>query len=220
MAKTLTNLIADVRQHIAQPDASNSNFTDAQLTIWLNDAYRKVVTKLRHLPTKTRDYSVSAQQIDLNSATITVDHAKLMNPDSGNEYQLLKVISLEELLLMDADFENADADFPQYLVRNGTFTALLYPPPKASVIALTTPLRTHGLEMPTELSSGSDTPDVPENMQDFLANWAAYRCFSALENGAKATEHITLFNSGVKDQKGLATEFSMTKKRWVWTESE
>lgn len=215
MAKTLAQIVADVRQHIGQPTESNSNYTDDQLTIWINDAYRQIVVKIRHLPITTRNYTVSAQAVTLNSATITVDIAKLLNPDSG-DYEQLNIISLEQLIAMDPDFESTTAEIPRYLVRTGVFTASLYPQPKASVIAQTTPLRTYGLELPTELSADGDTPDLPGNLHDIISHWPAFRAFSALENQVKATEQITLFNSGLKAHKGISTEFSRNLKNWRW----
>lgn len=213
MAKTLAQIITDTRQHIGQTDSANSNYTDAQLSIWINDAYRSIVVAIRHLPITTRNYSVAAQAITLNSGTVTVDSAKLLNPTTG-KYENLKIISLDELLQMDPDFESATAAVPEYLVRTAVFTASLYPPPSAAVIAQTTPLRTYGMELPTELSSNSDTPDLPGNLHDIISHWPAFRCFSGLENTVKATEHITMFRGGIKNHKGIATEFSRHKKGW------
>lgn len=225
MAKTLANILADARQHIGQTDSSNSQFSDAQLTIWANDAYRRIVAKIRHLPVKERDYSLSsysaASGVTLNAETVTTDTVLLKNPDSLNsdgsaKYQELKVISLDELIAMDPDYQAVTADMPQYAVRKSTFTMILYPTPKASVKSQTTPLRTYGLELPTELSSSSDTPDLPGNLHDLIAHWVAYRCFAQNEMTPKVTEHLTLFNSGLKEQKGLTTEFSRKKKGWTY----
>ena len=223
MAKTLANIISDTRQHISQTDSTNSQFTDAQLTIWINDAYRQIVSTLRHLPIKERDYTVSSLSVTLNSNTVTVDTVLLKNPDRLNsdgsaKYDELQVLSLDQLIAYDPDYQAATSDFPKYFCRKGTFTMVLYPPPKASVIAQTTPLRTYGLELPTELSATTDTPDLPGNLHDIISHWPAYRCFSQLENQIKATEHIQLFNSGVKSQKGISVEFSKKKKGFSWGE--
>lgn len=222
MAKTLAQIIADVRQHIGQTDSTNSNFTDAQLTIWVNDAYRKIVVALRHLPITPNNYAVASQDITLNANTVTVDNVLLKDPDVNNDdgtagrYQLLKQISLDQLVELDAGYANAQADMPLYFVRTGTFSAVLYPPPKASVIAQTTPLKTMGLELPAELAADSDTPSLPGNLHDIIGHWPAYRCFSELENQPKATEHITMFNAGIKDHKGISTQFSRRLKGWRW----
>lgn len=225
MAKTKADLIADWRQHIGQPDSSNSQFSDAQGLIWLNDAYRAICAKLRHLPTTERDYSIAAYSaasgVTLNSETLAIDQVLIKNPDSLNpdgsaKRQGLRVINLDELLAMDPDYQAVTADMPIYAVRKDTFTLILYPTPKASVKAQTTPLRTYGLENPTALSADSDTPNLPGNLHDVLPHWPAYRAFAAMENQAKVTEHLTLWNSRLKDNKGLATEFSAQKKHWTF----
>lgn len=225
MAKTLANIIADARQHIGQTEESNSQFSDDQLTIWANDAYRDLVATLRHLPVKERDYSISsysaASGVTLNAETVTTDTVLLKNPDALNsdgtaKYQELEIIGLDELIAMDPDYQAVTADMPQYAVRKSTFTLILYPTPKASVKAQTTPLRTYGLELPTELSEDSHTPDLPGHLHDTIAHWVAYRCFAQNENQAKTSEHLTLYNGRKKAGKGLATEFSRKKKGWTY----
>lgn len=215
MAKSLTEIIADVRQHIAQSDSSNSQFTDAQLTLWINDAYRKIVVELRHLPIAARDYTVSAQSVTLNSLMVTVDTAKILNPSNG-DYDLLKQIPLDELVEMDPNYESADSGVPTHFVRTGAFTAALYPPPSAAVIAQTTPLRLYGLEVPSDLASGSDTPSLPAHLHDVIGHWPAFRAFSQMENQVKAAEHIGIFNAALKAGKGVTTQFSRRLKGWRW----
>jgi hypothetical protein len=223
VAKTLSDLLLDWRQHISQTDTTNTNFTNAQGTIWANDAYRAIVAKLRHLPITLRSYTVASYALTLNSNTVAIDEVHVKNPDAtnadgSNKYEPLEVIDIKTLVEMDPNYFAATSAIPRYLARNGTFAAILYPPPKASLVALTTPLRTIGLELPTELSSDSDTPDLPGNLHDIIPHWMAYRSFSQLENQPKATEHITLWSSRLKDNKGLATEFSRQLNQFSWEE--
>lgn len=218
MSKTLAQLITDTRRHLGETNTDNTHFSNTVLTGWLNEAYREAVEFLRHLPLTTQNFSVaSGGEIELDANTITVDHARLKNPDdSDNGYVELEVIKHDQLVKMDPDYENAEDDMPAYFVQTGFTTALLYPPPKASVIALTTPLRTSGLNAPTALSSDNDTPDLPASIQDALAHWPAYRGFSELENQVKATEHLTMWRGRLKSAKGLATEFNKKNKGWRW----
>lgn len=219
MAKTLSQMLADWRQLIAQPDAANSNFSDAQGTIWANDAYRRVVTKLRNLPIKIRDYTVSAQSVTLNSGTVTIDVAKIKNPDNSDKYKEIEIITLEDLVKRDPDWESTTSAVPSHLVRMGTFLAHLWPPPKASVIALTTPLRTYGLELPTELSGASDTPDVPGNLHDIFPHWMAGRSFQFLGKDEQAGQQFAFFNGQLRDQLSISREFSRGLKRWRWEDA-
>ena len=222
MAKTLGDILDDWRQHISQTDTTNTNFSDAQGTIWANDAYRAIVAKLRHLPIKERDYSLStytaSAPITLNSNTVTIDRVLLKDP-TDSKYKQLAIKSLDALINTDPDYAAATSGMPYWLVRKGTFTAVLYVPPSAAVMAQTTPLRTYGLELPTELSADGDTPDLPGNLHDIIAHWMAYRSFSALQDQVKATEHLTLWNSRLKDNKAVSTEFSGQLNRWTWGDS-
>ena len=228
MAKALSEIIADWRQHIGQPEEANSNFTDDQGVIWANDAYRAIVAKLRHLPIKERDYSLSSYSasapLTLNGNTVAVDKVLLKNPDRLNsdgsaKYEELEIISLDELIGKDPDYAAAATGMPTRLARKGTFKAVLYPPPKSSVTAQTTPLRTYGLELPTDLSADADTPDLPGNLHDIIGHWMAYRSYSQLLDQARATEHLTLWNSRLKDNKGISTEFSRQLNQWTWEDS-
>jgi hypothetical protein len=213
VAKTISQIISDARQIIAQPVEANSNFTDVQLTAWANDAYRKIVIALRVLPVTQNDYTITAQEVTINSATLTIDQALIYNPDSG-KYESLAIKTLDELIQTDPDYENADTNVPQWMIRKSVTSVLLYPPPKASVIAQTTPLRTFGLELPAELSVSNTTPRIPENLHDIICNYIAFRCFQFLNDEPRATQQLTIFRGSLKDQKGVSGEFSRQAKRW------
>lgn len=219
MSKTLAQLITDTRRHIAMTDTSNTgNITNVIITGWLNEAYREAIDRLRHLPMTSRDYSVATGgAVTLNAATTTIDHARIKNPDdSDNGYIPLEVIKYDQLMEIDPDWENSTTGIPAYLVQRGFTAGQLYPLPKASLVALTTPLRTSGLEVPSDLSADSDVPDLPASIQDALPHWPAYRAFSEQENQIKATEHLTLWRSRLKDAKGLALEFNKKLKGFRW----
>ena len=216
MAKTIAQIVTDTRQIIGQTVAANSAFSDDQLTVWINDGYQRALTELRHLPSGHNDYTVAAQAVTLLASTITVDNAKLLNPDTG-DYDMLKPLSLDELVEEDPNYESATADMPQYFVRSDRATMLLYPPPKASVIAQTTPLRTYGKNIPDDMSADGDTPGLPPNLHPILSHWAAFRAFSALGDEPRATQQLTLFRGSLRDQKAISTEFSRRLKKFRWT---
>jgi hypothetical protein len=227
-AQTLADLIADWRQHIGQTDSSNSNFSDAQGTIWANQGYGIIVAKIRHIPRTERDYDLSAYAaasgVTLNAQTLRVDTVLLKNPDVNNPdgtagaYDELEIIEFDDLIKLDPNYQAVTANFPQYAVRKSTGTMILYPTPKATVKAQTTPLRTYGLESPASLAANTDVPDIPVNLHYLIPHWMAYRSFAELENQAKVTEHLTLWNSGLKDNRGLATEFSKKLNQFRWEE--
>lgn len=215
MAKTLADLLDDTRRFISQTDTSNTQFSNAVLTGWLNEAYRKFVSVRRHLPIQDRDYSVTGATVTLNSATTKVDWAKIKNPNNSGKYQPLAIITFDELMEKFPDYDDAATGLPRYFVPISYTSARLYPPPDAATIAQTTPLRTHGLETPTDLSNPTDTPALRDVDQDALPFWAAYRAYSEEENAAKATEFITLWRSALKEI-GHDTSFSKQQTGFRW----
>lgn len=226
MAKTLAQMISDGRQIFGQTDSANSNISDAQLTIWANDAYRDIVRALASgshggVPISSRDYTItgghiSSGSVTLNSATIRVDTAR-WRKDSSSQWEPLDIINLEQLMRRFPDWENDDtAEVPVYLVRTGTFAAKLYPAPDTSTGSQT--LRIYGIESPSALSASTDTPDLPEFLHDLIPHYMAYRAFAFLENGERSISELTLYRGALKEGKGIASNFSTQQKGWKFDE--
>ncbi len=214
MARNLGELITDVRQTIGQTDESNSNFTDAQLTTWINDGYIELVRRLQHLPLRSRDYTESGGTVTLNSNIMEVKIARfLKQPES--EYYELEVISFPELIQVDPDYENATTGQPRYLVRTaGKEDCILYPAPDSDNSGST--VRVMALEAPSEMSGDSDTPDLPPETHRLLANFAAFRALQFLQRSQDAANELTLFRAGVRDMRNMASRVSQKQSRWTW----
>ena len=226
MAKTLAQMITDARQIFGQTDAANSTVQDPQLTIWANDAYRDIVRSIASashggVPITARDYTIangtiSSGSITLNSATIRIDTAR-WRETSSSRFIELEVINLEQLMRWFPDWENDDASSqPKYLVRTGTFAAKLYPVPNTSTSTQT--VRVYGIESPSALSSGTDTPDLPEFLHDLIPHYMAYRSFSFLEQQDRAVSELTLYRGALKEGRGIASNFSSKQKGWQFDE--
>lgn len=212
MAKDLAALLVDTRQIIGQTSTSNTDLSDGQLTIWLNDAYRKVAMKLRDLPITKKDYTPATEDVTLDNDVVTIDLVKF-NVQPENEFIELEIITLDELIKKDANWENAQADKPSFFIRNGTLTALLHPPLNTANKSQT--LRTWGMFLPTNLSLTTDKPvGLPGNLHDILPNWAAHRALQILRRREDSVTQLILFNSGLKDQLNLSRETSRHEKRW------
>lgn len=216
MARALSNIRDDVRQIIGQPEASNSNFTNAQLNSWINEAYRNVQTSLESIPITERSYTTSSS-ISLNDNTVSIDTVKWLKNDGTNtEWIELEVIDIDTLARIDPDWENATVGTPKYAVRFGRATVKPYPPPDSDNDGQANGFKTYGLELATDLSSDSDTTNLPRNLDDILAHWAAYRCFERLGDGQRAGTEITIYRSVLKSQKKISTQFSRKRGRWIW----
>lgn len=213
--KTLAQILADARQIFGQPDASNSNFTDAQLKIWANEGYRRLVVAFGQLPIKTRDYTPSSQTVTLSTATFKVNRAR-HKAQPADEFVDLEIVDLDELIRRDPDWENAATGIPELFVRTGTFAAVLYPGPNAANLGQT--LRCTGVEFPTELSDDTDTPDLPEAAHDLIPNWVAHKALQYLERGEDSVAQLTLFRGGLRDQRNVSQDFSNQLKRFRFAE--
>jgi hypothetical protein len=213
----LSTMRTEARYIIGQTDANNSDFTEAQLTSWANEFYRQVCVKLESVPITTRSYT-TASSITLNANTVKVNRAKFKYQPE-NEWGELAIKDLDDLFRRDADWENADTGKPDWIVRTGTFTAILYPPPDAANDAQASGLKTYGLELPSSLSADADTPDLPANIHDLFPNYMAYKAFTRLGMSDKATEQLIIVNGGVKSQRNVSTQFS-DSKGWTWHDSD
>lgn len=218
----LQTMISECRQIIGQIDSSNSNFTDAQMTIWANEFYRLACVKLESLPITERSYDSPAYQatpsITLNSGTVTINLVKFKDQTSS-QWRPLKVIDLDELMTLDPNYENAAANIPTHLVKTGTFTARLYPPPNSANSGITAIMKTYGLEMPTDLSANTDTPDLPKNIHDLFPHYMAYKCFERLGDTQRSANELILSREGLKDMKNVTVNYSKGRG-WRWPGSE
>lgn len=216
MAKQLSEIITDIRQIIGQTDSSNTNITDAQLTEWINDAYRRAVTELRSFPWSSKDYTPTTKDVTLESGWVSIDIAKF-DKQPADAFGELHIISLTELMERFPDYENDSTGIPEYFVRTGVTTAIIHPAPDSSNSSQT--LRTWGLKMPTELSSSSDTPTaLTDNVHDALGHWGAFRSFQFLEQEARSTQQLILFNQLIKAQKTISQGASRAKGHWRFQE--
>lgn len=216
MARTLSEIRGEARLMLGQTDSDNSNFTNAQLNTWVNEAYRLVVVDLGIVPISESSYTLQTT-ITLDTDTISVDIAKIyIRPDG--EWRELEIIGLDDLLRIDPDWENADTDEPRYFVRMNQGTARLYPPPNAANDAQADSVKTYGLELPTALSSDSDTTAIPHNLDDILAHYVAYRGFQRLADMDRAVSELTLFRGQLKSYRQISTQFSRKRRKWRFAE--
>lgn len=216
MAKALSAIITDARQIIGQTDSAKSNFSDSQLTVWINDAYRRGLLEMGSFPWTSADATTTTRNITVPAGTVTIDVVKyLVQPI--NKFMELQVISLEELIRKFPDYENEATGIPEYFVRTANTTAIVHPAPNAANQSQT--CRMWGLTLPTELSASTDQPSaLVDNLHDCLSHWAAFRCFQFLERPADSTQQLILFNQILKSQRTLSQGASRGKSHWWFEE--
>lgn len=218
MARTLSEIRGEARLMIGQIESDNSNFTNAQLNAWVNEAYRLTCVDLGVVPISESTYTLQTS-ITLDTDTISVDIAKILIQPQG-DWRELEIIGLDDLLRMDPDWENADTGEPKYLVRTNAGAARLYPPPNAANDGQAASVKTYGLELPTNLSADSDVTALPHNLDDILAHYVAYRCFQRLNDMDRAVSELTLFRGQLKSHRQMATQFSRKRRKWRFAEVE
>lgn len=217
MARQLSQIRDDIRQIIGQADASNSNFTNAQLNVWINEAYRDIVHQLE-VATITSNTYTTANSVTLDGDTLTVDTVKIKN--SSGEWKVLRVIDISDLARIDEDWENADAGEPDYAVRFGQFTMQMHPPLGSDWLSITDGLKTLGLSLPTALSSDTDTTSFAHHLDDIISHYVAYRCFSRLNNQERSIIEQRDYQRRLKMARKNATRWSRGRNRWQWHVSD
>lgn len=218
----LSTMRLEARQILGQTDTAHTNISESQLTTWANLAYGYIIGKTRDIPITERSYSTPAgatPTVTLNANTITVDRAKIyVRPD--NFWQELEIVDVADLMRRDPDWENADVGVPELLVRMGTFSARLYPPPNASIASQATSLKTYGLEHPTSLAADGDLPDLPVILQNLFPHYMAARGFAFLADEERSALHFRYFYSGVKDVLQISQKFSDQRVKWKFERDE
>ena len=210
--KDLDELIADARQIIAQPVESGSNFTDPQITIWLNDAYRLIALGLEIFPAEEAVYT-TATELTLDDRTINANNIRFrVQPE--NEFREMRLITYDELVDLNPDFENEDVGQPTFVIRVSTRKLRFHPPLDAANDGKAGGVKIYELRMPVDLVAGVDVPDVPSAMHQLMPSYAAHKCFEFLERQDDSITQLTLFRSGLKAMKGVNRRTSRNAKRW------
>ena len=218
----LSTMRSEARQLFGQTDPANSSVSQSQLNTWANLAYDFIIGKTRDIPITERSYATpsgSSPTITLNASTVTVDRAKIyVRPD--NFWQELDIMDIDDLFRLDPNWENADAGIPTKLVRMGTFSARLYPPPNSSIASQSASLKTYGLERPASLSADGDLPDLPVLLQNLFPHYMAARAFAFLGDEERSGIHFKFFYGAVKDVLALTQKFSDRRVKWKFERDE
>lgn len=213
----LSTMRSEARLIFGQTDTANTTISESQLTDWANEFYRLACVKLETVPIKNRTYTTPAgasPTVTLNSNTITVDFAKILE-QASSQWRKLKIIDIGDLIVLDPDWEHAAVSIPTHFVRMGTFSARLYPGPNTANESIANALETFGLEIPTALSADSDTPDLPSNIHDIFPHYMAAKALYRLGDPARGTAELVYARGTLKDQALISTRFSRNRG-WQW----
>ena len=70
---TLAEITTKFRSLINEPDAANSHFSDAQATVFANEAIRFIITRLEELPIKWDTITAALGDITISTDTLLLN---------------------------------------------------------------------------------------------------------------------------------------------------
>lgn len=218
MAKTLSELITEARSIIGQTDEDNSVIQNSQLKIWANEAYRKVLVKMKSIPKKINSLTAATGDISVDTNTLSLDEAYILNPDTG-DYDWLEVVDLSFLKYVSESWLTDDVGVPKYFARKDTFAYYLYPQPNSDYVGQT--IQTIGLQFPTDMSGDNDTPSkLPLNLQELLPHYMAYRAFIQMGRTQEATNELITFRGSLKASLTISTAGNLMNMKFRFSEEE
>lgn len=191
-------LIAETRSTINETDSSNSHFTDAVITGWLNEGINFITTRLNAFPEVERTLVPSVSAMSYVGNIISQIGAQFYNPTTAKWYAL-DMISTQELIACYPDYLNTEAGEPKFLIKKTASTYELYPKPNTAMLAGS--VKITALEYPNPLVSLTDIPNLPVAAHPYIFNYAAFRCFQQLDRQDSATQQISMVTSGIKELK-------------------
>jgi hypothetical protein len=221
MAKTLTQLIVESREIIGQTDENQSNITNTQITRWLNEGYLRAVAKLKRsgTPNTISTYNVTGATVTLNTTTLAVKRARFYDSVAG-KWEHLDIRDREWFLDNYPDYENDTSGKPVILVHEaGHNDVRLHPSPSAAYQASSV-LKVDSVDSPTEMSAGSDTPDLPDSLHMALPHFAAYRGYDFIADKDNANREFAIFTADIKDKAALIAKLGIQNSRWRFTETD
>lgn len=193
------------RIEIDQTDSSNSDYTDAQLDVLIDDAinhiatlsnYPRVFTEITPV-TGTADYDISST--GLTNGTINIMYAYYGNKAVSGSVGRLKITTEAKLRsiypgwLETANDSNGE---PFYLIRKTPNTITVFPKPSADSVSAGNKIILHRSYYPASLSSDSASPDLPESYHQLIKFLVAFYCYSGkLKNQEMALSKFNMFNA-------------------------
>jgi len=216
MAKTLLDLIAEARSIIGQTEENNSSITNAQMKVWANEAYRKILVKMKSIPKQINELTAATGDIPVNTNTLSIDEAYILNPTT-NDYDYLEIVDLNFLKFISNSWLTDDVGVPRYFVRKDTFSYYLYPQPNTDYVGKT--IKTIGLQFPADMSLDTDTPSkLPLNLQELIPHYMAYRAFLQINREQDGANELITFRSALKSALSISVAGNISNMKFRFTE--
>lgn len=210
---TLAVIRTQSRIEIDQTDSSNSDYSDSELNVLINDSIRYIAT-ISNYPrnfeeitpvTGTADYDIS--DTTLTNGTINIIYAYFGNKNVHNDIGRLKITTEAKLRSMFPSWLDRSSDAygePLYLIRKTSNVITIFPTPNAASSASGKKIVLHRSYYPTDLSSDSSSPDLPESYHQLIKYLVAFYCYSGkLKNQELAIAKYNTFEMKFKQLSAI-----------------
>lgn len=217
MAYDFIGLVNDVNRRLNEVELNSNNFNSAtgfysMAKDAINSSIRKVNQEAFEWPfnhVEQEDtltpgqvryaYPTDAKTIDNESYRIKRDAT------IGNETKRLKLISYEEYLdkYLDDEYNTDDTSLrsiPEFVFRTPNREYGVYPAPDEAY-----KLAYEYYSIPTDLSSATDVPTLPEQFRYLIVDGAMYHVFIFRGNTQDAGMYQQRFEEGLKDLRSIYT---------------
>lgn len=197
-----------VRQGIAQPDASSSDFSDAELNGFTDQGVRFLGALVKK-PIKRTSFQVTVDVSTYAVATYAPDLIIATKAYFGNtalpgDVRPMRIIPEEELADVSPSWLDAHASSqgrPQYLIRDGA-SLLLYPRPTADESVAGKKVYLSYVYQPADSTDAAEL-DLPIVYHDLVAQYAIHLCYLGKLNNLEQAKAIK--TQIEKDAKRLET---------------
>lgn len=211
MALTRVSMTTTVRRFINETDSTNSNFTDAEIYDYLNQAIRFTGTELKW-PLQTAE---ATSVLDQAVYSLPEDFVALS--DFYFDDKDLPIIERVDLSGIRLDWQSADSGMPQYAYKADNAKVGLWPPPDAANTGLI--LQIQYIKVPPDISDDSTAPDLHVAFQDCLPFYAAFLCEVKAGNQKRSDYMISLYEAHKKKIEKAVQGFSDADLRFRWSDT-
>jgi hypothetical protein len=203
---TRVSLTTTVRRYINEPDSTNSNFTDAEIYDYVNQAIRYLGTEMEW-PLQTAEATSVA-----NQAVYALPEDFISLSDVYFDNQDIPVIDRTDLSTIRNDWQDAVAGTPSYAYKSDNAKIGLYPKPDTDGKIL----QIQYIKVPPDLSDDVTAPDLHVTFQDCLPFYAAFLCEYCMGNTKRADYNLALYESHKKKLMSKVQKFSDESLRFRW----
>jgi hypothetical protein len=215
MAYNFIGLVNNVNRKVNEVELTTNDFATA--TGFYSAAKDSINTAIRQINQVAFEWPFNhvSQEDTLTAGTVRYSlpsNTKAVDYDTfrikrdnilGNETRKLQIIMYEEYLerYVDAEYDTATTSirqFPQYVFRTPNQQYGVYPAPdKAYTLVY------EYYSLPTDLSSSTDVPTIPEQFQHIIVDGAMYYTYTFRGNTQDATLHQQKFEEGIKNMRTI-----------------